>query len=162
MLLYPCCTGISQNTSFMQHPLSGPPRAWASSAPPQSCSKSPHAICPTRLPPKPYCTHSPLLLSLSQVRMTSNSPIEVTSDGLMTKSSSRFSDLCSLDLLTHLTHISLDFRDAGLSWFLPCPCFFIHCTLTRSLPAFWMLERLRHVLNPLFFLTMLFLRIWLV
>lgn len=120
------------------------------------------SFCPTHLPPKPYCTHLPLLLSLSQERMTSNSPIEVTSDGLMAKSHSQFSDLCSLDLLTYLMHISLDFREAGLSWFLPCTCFFIHCTLPPFLPAFWMLERLGHVLNPLFFLTMLFLWSWLV
>ena len=120
------------------------------------------SFCPTHLPPKPYCTHLPLLLSLSQVRMTSNSPTEVTSDGLMAKSRSQFSDLCSLDLLTHLTLISLDFQEAGLSWFLPCTCFFIHCTLPPSLPAFWMLEHLGHILNPLFFLTMLFLQSWLV
>ena len=129
-----------------------------------ACSKSPLALlcCPTLLLPRLYCTHSPVLVGLSQVRMTSNSPTEVTTDGLMTKPSSQFSDLCSLDLLTHLTHISLDFQQGVLSCFLPRTCSFFHCTLPPALPAFWMLERLRQVLNPLFFLTMLFLWSWLV
>lgn len=144
----------------MQHPCLGHSQAWAFlSTPPQSCS-SPHAICPTS-PSKTLLHSLPLLLSLSQVRMTSNSPIEVTSDGLMTKSSSRFSDLCSLDSDTPHTH--LDFRDAGLPGVPALPQASSSTALFPISACFLDVKRLRHALEPLFFfLTMLFLRIWLV
>ena len=151
----------SHSILCLGHPSPGPHQHLhgACSEPPkevQSCSPlMPGVSCTSPSKTLLHSLASPV--GLSQVRMTSDSSIQVTSDSLMAKSSGQFSVLCSLNLLMHFTHISLDSGTlvSPDSCLIAAPS--CMAALPPPLPAFWMLALLRQALDPPFFLTMLFL-----
>lgn len=147
----------SHSSLCLGHPSSGPHQHLhgACSEPPKevrSCSPlMPGESCTSPSKTLLHSLASPVGSSL--VRMTSDSPIQVTSDSLMATSRGQFSVLCSLDLLVHFTHVSLDPGTV----FSPDSCLTAApsciAALPPPLPAFWMLAFLRQALDPPFLLT---------